>query len=129
MGSTCIATHQTFKLHGYQIDYLNTLAVAQGLAGPGDALQAIVDLARSDPTVKNEIFGDFFCVHCGSVDPPAWIKSRKGKKVARAPPAASGAADEAADEAALADAMFDGPSVPVRASVATRPAKRPKKLR
>ena len=34
----------------------------------------------SDDVVKEEIFGDFWCVHCGGVNPAEWIKSRKGKK-------------------------------------------------
>ena len=46
----------------------------------GAALQSIVEAAINDAGAKEEIFGGFWCIHCMSVDPPDWIKSRKGKK-------------------------------------------------
>lgn len=68
-----------FELHGYQIDYLRKLAKAQGKS-IGAALQSIVESAINDTGTREEIFGNFWCVHCMSVNPPDWIKSRKGKK-------------------------------------------------
>jgi hypothetical protein len=68
------------ELHEYQKDFLDSMAEAQGLGGPGPALQVIVDKAMSDDGVQKAIFNDVHCVHCGSVAPPVWIKDRKGKK-------------------------------------------------
>ena len=68
-----------FELHSYQEDFLNKLAASQGTSS-AEALQSIVDKAMSNKKVYGEIFDDFHCVHCGSVAPAEWIKTRKGDK-------------------------------------------------
>jgi hypothetical protein len=69
-----------FELHAYQKDFLDNMADARGLDGAAAALQAIVDRAMSDDSVRKAIFENFHCVHCGSVSPAQWISARKGKK-------------------------------------------------
>jgi hypothetical protein len=71
-----------FELHGYQADYLKTMATARGLGSDAAALQSIVDKAMTEESVKKAIFDTFHCVHCGSVNPAAWISERKGTKLA-----------------------------------------------
>ena len=85
------ARSTTFLLHGYQKDFLDAMAAAglpavqlmtqqYGLKGATAALQAIVMEAIQDASVQAEIFDDFHCVHCGSKNPAAWIKDRKGQE-------------------------------------------------
>ena len=51
----------------------------QSLAGPAAALQKIVNLAMTDPSIKAAIFDEtFHCLHCDSKAPPDWIQNRKG---------------------------------------------------
>merc|ERR1719464_2067577 len=70
-----------YALHGYQLDYLGTLANAKALDSPAAALQYIVDAVMGSKEKRAAVFEDIHCVHCGSVRPAKWIASRKGKKV------------------------------------------------
>ena len=71
----------TLELHGYQKDYLGTMAAAQGYGSEAAALQSIVDKAIATPSLAKTLFeSGFHCVHCGSKNPPAWIDTRKGKE-------------------------------------------------
>lgn len=81
-----------FALHAYQLDFLETLgasgapeveecATKYSISGPSAALQALAEEAIGDAKVQAECFDGFHCVHCGSVNPAAWIKERKGTKV------------------------------------------------
>ncbi len=66
------------ELHAYQKDFLDALGAGKG--GAVGALQRIVDRAMTEPRVKAAVFDEFHCVHCGSVSPADWIKTRKGTK-------------------------------------------------
>lgn len=68
----------TLELHGYQRDFLETLGKEHD--GSSGALQAIVDRALTEEAVRNAIFEDLHCIHCGSVSPEPWIAKRKGDK-------------------------------------------------
>lgn len=73
----------SYVLHGYQRDFLATLAAAQGHKGDAAAaLDGVVRQAMSDPVTKSAIFDAVQCVHCGSVKPAEWIATRKGDKEA-----------------------------------------------
>ena len=69
-----------YALHGYQIDYLGTLARAKALDSPAAALQHIVDAVMGSDAKRDAAFNAVHCVHCGSVSPAEWIASRKGQK-------------------------------------------------
>ena len=69
----------SFELHGYQKDYLATLAKANAKDEAG-VLRALVEKAAGSEAVREAIFGTFHCVHCNSVSPAEWINARKGKK-------------------------------------------------
>eukprot|EP01043_Picozoa_sp_COSAG02_P068525 COSAG02_NODE_11414_length_1728_cov_215.445058_1_plen_103_part_10 len=70
----------SYDLHGYQQDFLQTMAASQGLATPAAALERIVGQAMTDAKIQAAIFDEFHCIHCGSVDPAEWIATRKGDK-------------------------------------------------
>jgi hypothetical protein len=77
----------TYELHAYQHDFLLAMAAAKlpaevstGVTGAAAALEMIVAQAIQDEAVRSAIYDGFHCVHCGSKDPAAWIKERKGKK-------------------------------------------------
>lgn len=81
----------SFELHGYQVAFLKRMAASNlpGIArrkaacggdGVAAALQAVVEEAMVDPTIRAEIFDVYHCVHCGSVKPAAWIADDKGNK-------------------------------------------------
>ena len=72
----------SYELHGYQRDFLATLAAAQGHNSASTALESIVSQAMSDPATKAAIFDKMHCIHCGSVKPAEWIATRKGDKEA-----------------------------------------------
>ena len=76
-------TGAAFDLHGYQKEYLGRLAEANGLRG-GDAearvLRTLVENAMGSAGVREAIFGTFQCVHCGSKNPPDWVKNGMGKE-------------------------------------------------
>ena len=70
------------QLHKYQVNFLNNFTVINSLGdGPAPALDAIVKLAAQDKTVYEEMYGDFICIHCGSVNPADWINNFKGEKL------------------------------------------------
>jgi hypothetical protein len=63
------------QIHGRSLlPSLETLAKAQGLKDPAAALQHIVDRVLNEEPVRQAVFDDFHCVHCGSVKPADWIK-------------------------------------------------------
>jgi len=68
----------TLELHGYQRDFLDTLGKEH--KDNSGALQFIVDKALMEDPVREAIFDDFHCIHCGSVSPEPWIAKRKGDK-------------------------------------------------
>jgi hypothetical protein len=69
------------ELHGYQKAYLSTMASAQGLGDEAAALQSVVEKAMADAAFAKTLFdSEFHCVHCGSKNPPEWIKSAMGKE-------------------------------------------------
>ena len=68
----------TLELHGYQRDFLDTLGKEH--ASSSGALQFIIDKALMEDPVREAIFEDFHCIHCGSVSPEPWIAKRKGDK-------------------------------------------------
>ena len=70
----------SYDLHGYQQDFLQTMAASQGLATPAAALERIVGQAMTDAKIQAAIFDEFHCIHCGSVNPAEWIATRKGDK-------------------------------------------------
>ena len=70
----------SLELHGYQKDFLDTLGVKLDNSGPSAALEFLVGKAIADAAVHEEIYGSFHCVHCGSVKPAEWIRTRKGTK-------------------------------------------------
>lgn len=78
-----LATRGTkVELHPFQFEFLEKLA-ASGQVGAKDAagaLSAIVTRALDDGKVRNAIFDEFHCIHCGSVKPAEWIKTKCGKK-------------------------------------------------
>lgn len=85
------------ELHSYQKLFLQSFSAVNGLE-PGASLDAIVvrlclgtcmltvilalvsQALAKDPKVYEEIWGDFICIHCGSVSPADWIKNNKGDK-------------------------------------------------
>eukprot|EP01048_Picozoa_sp_COSAG05_P024857 COSAG05_NODE_6045_length_1034_cov_5.160428_1_plen_134_part_00 len=71
-----------YELHGYQRDFLATLAGARGLASNSAALESIVAQAMSNSATQAAIFDVLQCIHCGSVNPAEWIATRKGDKEA-----------------------------------------------
>jgi len=71
-------SHEMCELHSYQKAFLDSLGATHG--GAGGALAMIVKRAMAEPKVKAAIFDNFHCVHCGSVNPEAWIKTQKGDK-------------------------------------------------
>jgi hypothetical protein len=71
-------SHEVCELHSYQKAFLDSLGTTHG--GAGGALAMIVKRAMAEPKVKAAIFDNFHCVHCGSVNPEAWIKTQKGDK-------------------------------------------------
>jgi len=81
----------TFELHEYQIKFLESLATSKlkaveeyaqssGTSGAAAALGSIVAQAMQSAAVHSAVYDTFHCVHCGSVQPAAWIKEHKGKK-------------------------------------------------
>ena len=73
----------SLEIHGYQKEFLGKMAKAQGMGSEGAALQSIVYGAMSNAGIKSAIFDDFHCVHCGSKNPPDWVKNGMGKTVSR----------------------------------------------
>ena len=73
----------SLEIHGYQKEFLGKMAKAQGMGSEGAALQSIVYGAMSNAAIKSAIFDDFRCVHCGSKNPPDWVKNGMGKTVSR----------------------------------------------
>ena len=69
----------SLEIHGYQKEFLGKMAKAQGMGSEGAALQSIVYGAMSNAAIKSAIFDDFHCVHCGSKNPPDWVKNGMGK--------------------------------------------------
>ena len=69
----------SLEIHGYQKEFLGKMAKAQGMGSEGAALQSIVYGAMSNAGIKSAIFDDFHCVHCGSKNPPDWVKNGMGK--------------------------------------------------
>lgn len=69
------------KLHPFQMDFLDSMAAACGLASAGLALQKLVEDAMFSDVTRSAIYDDFHCCHCGSNNPADWIKKRKGKPV------------------------------------------------
>ena len=72
----------SLEMHGYQMDYLTTLATSlpsnfMTKASPSDALTMLVERALNEPQIMSAVFDSFHCNHCGS--PAPWIKERKGK--------------------------------------------------
>lgn len=81
----------TFELHAYQHDFLTAMASSSlpaveavtekhGVTGAAAALQVLAEQALEDSKVRAKMYDTFQCVHCGSKNPAAWIKDRKGKK-------------------------------------------------
>ena len=86
-----LAKNFTYELHAYQVDFLQAMAAAKlpavekcakedGVSGAAAALQAIALQAMQDQKVRATMYDTFHCVHCGSKNPAAWIKDRKGTK-------------------------------------------------
>ena len=85
-------TVTSYDLHGYQQDFLQTMAASQGLATPAAALESLVSRAMGDAKAKAAIFDELHCIHCGSVNPAEWIATRKGKKESTVLPLSTAAA-------------------------------------
>lgn len=76
-----LATRGTkVELHPFQLEFLEKLAPQLGAKGAAGALSAIVARAVDDTKVFSAVFDDFHCIHCGSVKPADWIKTKCGKK-------------------------------------------------
>jgi hypothetical protein len=71
----------SYELHGYQVEFLASLAKAHGLGSSTAALQSVVERAMADPSVQAAIFDELQCIHCNSVHPADWIAYCKGSKL------------------------------------------------